>query len=126
VQLAYLRFWVERARAVRLAEVDDAALAKVATGDAAERVRSSVRELAAEKHRAGGGATVNVRSLKLSPSKATLVDCFQDFSVRVDAKDRPLEAPDLGVTPFTVALVSVDGGWRVRELTVGSSTKVCS
>lgn len=116
VQLAYLRFWVERARALRVAKVDEQALAKVATGDAAERVRSSVHDLAAEKQHAEGGSTVNVRSVKIDGRQAKLVDCFQDFSVAVSAKGKRQGSPDLGVLVYEVTLTGGDGGWLVSEV----------
>jgi hypothetical protein len=112
VQAAYLAFWVERARALRLAKVDRAALDKVASGEAVRDVTKIVSDLAAEKQ--------NVRTTKVSGGTATLTDCLQDLSVTVDAEGDPLDAPDLQPVPFTATLVKgTDGGWRVTELVQG-------
>jgi hypothetical protein len=120
VQAAYLAFWVERARALRLAKVDRAALDKVASGEAVRDVTKIVSDLAAEKQHAEGGSTVNVRTTKVSGGTATLTDCLQDLSVTVDAEGDPLDAPDLQPVPFTATLVKgTDGGWRVTELVQG-------
>jgi hypothetical protein len=115
VQIAYLAFWVERARALRVVRVDDAALDKVATGDAADRVVFSVRDLADKKRHTEGGSTVNVVALKVEGARATVTDCFQDRSTDRDAKGNAVEAPDFEPVPITTTL-ELSGTWRVSRV----------
>lgn len=122
VQAAYLRFWVERSRALRQGRVDQAALNKVATGDAAERVVSSVAALAEKRQHAEGGSTVNVQTVKVDGETATLKDCFQDASVAVDAQGREV---DKGAPVFslnTVKLVKRTDTWLVSQLDKSGTT----
>jgi hypothetical protein len=116
VQIAYLAFWVERARALRVVHVDDAALAKVAVGDAAERVVLSVRELQGKKQHTEGGSTVNVVALKVAGSTATITDCFLDRSTDRDAEGNAVEAPDFAPVPITATLEQAGGAWRVNRV----------
>ena len=116
VQLAYLAFWAERAKALRLAKVDQAALEKVAGGIAAERVVFSVDELAEKKRHTEGGSTVNIQAVTVKGTKATLTDCFQDRSVDLDVKGKPVQVPNLGVIQFGAELTKAGSGWRVTDL----------
>ena len=124
VQIAYLAFWVERARALRVVRVDDAALDKVATGDAADRVVFSVRELAEKKRHTEGGSTVNVVALKVEGGRATVTDCFQDRSTDRDAKGNAVESPDFEPVPITATL-ELRGNWRVNRV-VPAKKSACS
>jgi hypothetical protein len=124
VEVAYLRFWVERSKALRQAKVDQAALNRVATGDAAERVLSSVKALADKQQHAEGGSTVNVQSVKVKGETATLTDCFQDRSVVVDAQGKKDEsAPTLSL--YNVRLEKRTDTWVVSRLEK-SGTPVCT
>ena len=122
VQIAYLAFWVERARALRVVRVDDAALDKVATGDAADRVVFSVRELADKKRHTEGGSTVNVQKVTVTGAEATLIDCFRDTSLNMTASGKPAEQPDPGrsISVFEVDLVQSASAWKVSQVSEGT------
>ncbi len=122
VQIAYLAFWVERARALRVVHVDDAAIAKVATGDAADRVASSVQELEQKKRHTEGGSTVNVVALKVSGATATITDCFLDRSTDRDAKGNSVEAPNFTPVAITATLARSGDGWRVSRVVPGKES----
>jgi hypothetical protein len=122
VQIAYLAFWVERARALRAAQVDDAALAKVAVGDAASRIVTSVRELVAKKQHTEGGLTVNVVALKVDGATATLSDCLLDRSTNRKANGDAVEAPSFAPVPLVTTLEQTSDGWRVRKVTNGKAS----
>jgi hypothetical protein len=124
-QIAYLAFWVERARALRVVQVDDAALAKVAVGDAATRVVSSVRELKEKKQHAEGGLTVNIVALKVTGATATITDCLVDRSSNRKANGAAVEAPDFTPIPLTATLEQQGEGWRVRRV-ANAKASACS
>jgi hypothetical protein len=125
VQIAYLAFWVERARALRAVQVDDAAIAKVAVGDAASRIVTSVRELQEKKEHTEGGITVNVVALKVDGAKATITDCLLDRSTNRKANGDAVEAPSFAPVPLTATLEAKGDGWRVRQV-VDAKKGACS
>jgi hypothetical protein len=118
IQVAYLAFWVERARALTVGQVDETALGKVAVGDAATRVVTSVRELQQRKLHTEGGTTVNVVALKVAGSRATITDCFLDSSTNRKANGDAVETQDFAPTPLSVNLEQSGPSWRVSRLTV--------
>lgn len=120
VQLAYLRFWVERARALRAGKVDDAALRRVAVGQAADDVGVSVRGLAEDGNHAEGGSTVNIKAVSVTGRKARLTDCFQDGSYAVDA-DGKRQAPQPSANEYRVDLQPYGETWRVATFTRAGS-----
>jgi hypothetical protein len=102
--------------------VDDAAIAKVATGDAADRVASSVQELEQKKRHTEGGSTVNVVALKVSGATATITDCFLDRSTDRDAKGNSVEAPNFTPVAITATLARSGDGWRVSRVVPGKES----
>jgi hypothetical protein len=116
VQQAYLQFWATRATALYEAKLDNAAVTAVATGDAAASVVRSVRAVAEKKHHTEGGSTVNVQTVAVEGSKATLVDCFRDRSLDLTADGSPAEQPDFGLSVFEVSLVKAGDVWKVSAV----------
>lgn len=114
---AYLKFWVERAKALRLAKVNKTALAKVAVDEAAAGVVQNVADLARGRQHAEGGSTVNVTEVKIEGENATLKDCFEDRSVVVASDGEKVDPPPgVTVTSYTVTLRRDGDRWRVTKL----------
>jgi hypothetical protein len=124
VQTAYLAFWAERAKSLRLAEADTTAVRAVASGVAADRILASARELAEKKQHTEGGSTVNIQSVEITGSTAKITDCFKDDSINLTAAGKPAERPNLGIDQLAAELVKEGTTWRVTNL-VQTTLKKC-
>jgi hypothetical protein len=116
VQTAYLAFWAERAKSLRLAEADAAAVRAVSSGVAADRIFSSVNELKKGKNHTEGGSTVNIQTVTVKGSTARVTDCFLDTSINMDADGKPVEQPNLGINQLAADLEKSGATWRVSNL----------
>jgi hypothetical protein len=116
VQTAYLAFWAERAKALRLAKADITAIRAVSGGVAADRIISSVNELKAKKQHTEGGSTVNVQTVTVKGTTAKITDCFQDTSANRTADGKVAEQPKLDVSKLAAGLEKQGDVWKVTSL----------
>ncbi len=95
-------------------KVDEAALAAVATGQA----RTSAQERAAEQQAAGrrsiGRFVVNVSSVKVRGSRATVTGCDFDSTAEVDANGYVLVPPPGGLL-ISMEVQNTQGVWKVAS-----------
>lgn len=113
----WVRYWRVRAGASHDATVDEAALAAVATGPAADEVTARVGTLRARGHHTVGEFTVSVTKVALTDSTATVTSCLRNRSYDVDRRSHPVELP-VAAYRLTGSLTRSGGTWRVSELTV--------
>lgn len=116
---AFVRYTQVRLEAFNRAEVDPAALAEVATGDAMTQVTSYVDRLARRGEHVVGSVVVNVDAVDVEGTRATLDTCMQNSSVDVDESGRVVEkgapAAYLGRVD---AVQATSDTWVVADVTV--------
>jgi hypothetical protein len=116
---AFVRYTQVRLEAFNRAEVDPAALAEVATGDAMTQVTSYVDRLARRGEHVVGSVVVNVDAVDVEGTRATLDTCMQNSSVDVDESGRVVEkgAPAAYLGRVDAVQVTSDT-WVVADVTV--------
>ena len=116
---SFVRYTQVRLEAFNRAEVDPAALAEVATGDAMTQVTSYVDRLARRGEHVVGSVVVNVDAVDVEGTRATLDTCMQNSSVDVDESGRVVEkgAPAAYLGRVDAVQVTSDT-WVVADVTV--------
>ncbi|NEA31538.1 hypothetical protein [Streptomyces sp. SID13031] len=88
---AFLNYLLVRLTAYNKASVDVDALGRVASGKALTEVTSYVTELKSRKHHAIGEIWVDISSIAVKGSTATLKSCMDNTSLDADAAGKPVE-----------------------------------
>lgn len=116
---AFVRYTQVRLDAFNRAEVDQAALEEVATGEAMTQVTSYVDRLARRGEHVVGSVVVNVSGVDVEGTRATLDTCMQNSSVDVDHSGRVVEkgAPAAYLGRVDAVQVTSDT-WVVADVTV--------
>ncbi len=116
---AFVRYTQVRLDAFNRAEVDQAALEEVATGEAMTQVTSYVDRLARRGEHVVGSVVVNVDAVDVEGTRATLDTCMQNSSVDVDESGRVVEkgAPAAYLGRVDAVQVTSDT-WVVADVTV--------
>jgi uncharacterized membrane protein len=108
----YLSVWVQLSNTW---QVDDRALAAVASGAAITTAHERAQRQREENRRSVGRFIINVSSVKVSGSSASVTGCSFDATSEVDRDGNVLVAPPGGVK-ITMKLRRTGNTWRVIEL----------
>jgi predicted small lipoprotein YifL len=107
----YLTVWVQLSNTW---QVDEQALGAVASGEAVTNARERAEHQREQNRRSIGRFIINVSSVKVSGSSATVTGCDFDATSEVDQDGNVLIGPPGGVL-ITMELRRTAGTWRVIE-----------
>jgi hypothetical protein len=116
---AFVRYTQVRLEMLNRAEVDQAALDEVATGEAVTQVTSYADRLARRGEHVVGSIVVNVSGVEVEGTTATIDTCMQNSSVDVDGSGQVVEkkAPAAYLGRVDALQVSSDT-WVIADITV--------
>ena len=116
---AFVRYTQVRLEMLNRAEVDQAALDEVATGEAITQVTSYAERLARRGEHVVGTITVNVSGVEIVGTSATVDTCMLNTSVDVDSSGQVVEkdAPAAYLGRASVLQVTSDT-WVVSDVSV--------
>jgi hypothetical protein len=116
---AFVRYTQVRLEMLNRAEVDQAALDEVATGEAVTQVTSYADRLARRGEHVVGSIVVNVNGVEVEGTTATIDTCMQNSSVDVDGSGQVVEkkAPAAYLGRVDALQVSSDT-WVIADITV--------
>jgi hypothetical protein len=116
---AFVRYTQVRLEMLNRAEVDQAALDEVATGEAVTQVTSYADRLARRGEHVVGSIVVNVSGVEVEGTTATIDTCMQNSSVDVDEAGQVVEkkAPAAYLGRVDALQVSSDT-WVIADVTV--------
>ncbi|RYU12753.1 hypothetical protein [Nocardioides iriomotensis] len=116
---AFVRYTQVRLEMLNRAEVDQAALDEVATGEAVTQVTSYADRLARRGEHVVGSIVVNVNRVEVEGTTATIDTCMQNSSVDVDGSGQVVEkkAPAAYLGRVDALQVSSDT-WVIADITV--------
>jgi hypothetical protein len=116
----YLTVWVQLSNTW---QVDEQALAAVASAEAVDNARVRAEHQREQNRRSIGRFIINVSSVKVSGSSATVTGCDFDATSEVDQDGNVLIGPPGGVL-ITMELRRTAGTWRVIE-SPDQATPIC-
>ncbi|WP_410789872.1 hypothetical protein [Kribbella sp. C-35] len=112
---AFLTYTVLRLKAYNQATVDLAALQKVASGQPVTAVTGQVALLQQRKHHTIGEVWVDIPTITVTGSTATLRSCVDNTTIDVDRSGKWVEMP----TPYltaTATLAKAGATWRLTKI----------
>lgn len=124
VEEAWAAYWEVLIPMYHAARPDRAAVEAVATGPAASGPLDYVTEMRAAGNSQVGGAIGATTSIRVTGGSATVLGCFRNTTVDVDAAGDPVEQAH----PFLVirdTLRRTPAGWRTTESTTVSRGEPC-
>lgn len=124
VEEAWAAYWEVLIPIYHSARPDRAAVEAVATGPAASGPLDYVTEMRAAGNSQVGGAIGATTSIRVTGGSATVLGCFRNTTVDVDAAGDPVEQAH----PFLVirdTLRRTPAGWRTTESTTVSRGEPC-
>lgn len=116
---AFVRYTQVRLDMLNRAEVDQAALDEVATGEAITQVTSYAERLARRGEHVVGSIVVNVSGVEVEGTTATMSSCMQNASVDVDGSGQVVEreAPAAYLAQVDALQVTSDT-WVIADVSV--------
>ncbi len=115
----WIAYWRTRSAGYHTAEVDAAAISKVAVGKAVDDMVGYIGYLSKSKLHVEGDLRIGVESVALKGTTATVKSCFNDLSANTNASGKPVEKPAMFLQ-WRGTLTKTQGEWRVSTAVITS------